>query len=59
MEEKMKNTKMWALITAVLAVIAVGGGIMALGEEGTVVHIHAAIGVLALVAALITAYSAR
>lgn len=55
----MKNTKMWTLITAALAVIAVGGGIMAMGEEGTAVHIHAAVGVLALVAALITAYSAK
>ncbi|MGI2335983.1 MAG: hypothetical protein ACRKGH_05005 [Dehalogenimonas sp.] len=54
----MKNTKLWTMITAAVAVIAVGGGLMAMGEEGTAVHVHAAIGVLALVAALITAFSA-
>lgn len=52
----MKNIKLWTLISAGLAVVAVGGGLMAQGEEGAAVQIHALIGVVTLAAAIITAY---
>lgn len=53
----MKNTKMWALITAVLAVLAVIGGFLAAGEEGEA-GIHATLGIVTLIAALISAFVA-
>ncbi|KTB48308.1 hypothetical protein DEALK_11540 [Dehalogenimonas alkenigignens] len=52
----MKNIKLWTLISAGLAVVAVGGGFMAQGEEGTMVQIHALIGVVTLAATVIAAY---
>ena len=54
----MKNTKMLALISAVLVLLAVGGGLMAQGEEGSAVTIHAVVGIVALLAAIVTAYAA-
>lgn len=52
----MKNVKLWTLISAGLAVVAVGGGLLAQGEEGAAVQVHALIGIVTLAAAVIAAY---
>lgn len=54
----MKNTKLWTLITAGLAILAGVGGFLAAGEDGNA-EIHVVLGVLTLISALIAAYSAR
>ncbi|AKG54331.1 hypothetical protein DGWBC_1710 [Dehalogenimonas sp. WBC-2] len=53
----MKNTKMWTLITAVMAILTVIGGFLALGEEGEA-GIHATLGIVTLISALISAFVA-
>ncbi|ADJ26684.1 voltage-gated chloride channel-like protein [Dehalogenimonas lykanthroporepellens BL-DC-9] len=54
----MKNTKLWTLITAGLAILAgIGGGLSA-GEGGSS-EIHVIFGVLTVISAIIAAYSAR